>query len=102
MKIPKTVKRYCPSCKKHTEHKVSQTKRRNPSPFGYGSKVRAKKRGAARGTGNKGRYSKPAISKFKMTGKKQSKKTDLRMQCAACKKSHTQRRSTRAKKVEFK
>ena len=101
MKLPKTQKRYCPSCKKHTEQKVSQNKRRNPTPFSYGSKVRAKRRGAARGTGNLGRYSKPAISKFKMTGKKQSKRTDLRMQCSVCKKTHAQKKSTRAKKVEF-
>jgi len=102
MKVPKTQKRYCPSCKVHTEQKLTQTKRRSPSPFGYGSKVRAKKRGAARGSGNLGRYSKPAISKFKMTGKKASKKTDFRLECTKCKKSHTQVKNTRAKKVELK
>ena len=102
MKLPKTMMRYCPVCRKHTSHKVSQTKRRSPSPFSYGSKIRAKKRGAARGMGNRGRYSKPAISKFKMTGKKTSKKSDIRLQCTVCKKSHTQRKNIRAKKVEFK
>ena len=39
----------------------------------YGSKNRAKRRGAARGIGNRGRYSKKAITKFKMTGKKMTK-----------------------------
>lgn len=104
MKLPKLVKRYCPYCKKHTEHKVSQAKRKTPSsthPLGYGSKKRAKLRGSARGAGNLGRYSKPAITKFKMGGKKTSKKTDLRYQCVVCKKSHTQKKGKRAKKVEF-
>jgi len=102
MKLPKTLKRHCPYCKKHTEHKVSQTKRGSPRSMTYGSKVRAKRRGSARGIGNRGRYSKPAISKFKMTGKKMSKKTDLRYECKECKKTHMQKKGFRAKKVEFK
>jgi large subunit ribosomal protein L44e len=104
MKIPKTTKRLCPHCKKHTEHKISSAKRKTPfsaHPMSYGSKKRAKLRGAARGYGNKGRYSKPAISKFKMTGKKVSKKTDLRYQCKECKKSHVQKKGVRMKRVEF-
>ena len=102
MKLPKTIKRYCPYCKKHTEHKVSQAKKKNPRSMTYGSKIRAKRRALARGVGNKGRYSKPAISKFKRTGKKMSKKTDLRYECKECKKVHLQKRGFRAKKVEFK
>lgn len=102
MKKPKLMKRYCPHCKKHTEHTVAQAKKRTASSLTYGSKHRAKLRGAARGTGNLGRYSKPAISKFKMTGKKMSKKTDLRYGCKECKKLHVQNKGLRAKKVEFK
>lgn len=102
MKLPKTSKRYCPYCKNHTEHKVAQNKKRNPRSMTYGSKVRAKRRGLARGVGNRGRYSKPAITKFKMTGKKMSKKTDLRYECKTCKKIHMQKKGFRAKKVEFK
>ena len=101
MKKPKVIKRYCPYCKAHTEHKVSQNKKRNASSLTYGSKIRAKKRGKARGKGGKGRYSKPAISKFKMTGKKLSKKTDLRYECKTCKKVHMQSKGIRAKRVEF-
>jgi len=78
MKIPKLVKRLCPFCKKHTEHKVSQVKKKQASSLSYGSKVRAKRRGAARGQGGMGRYSKPPITKWKLTGKKTSKKVDLR------------------------
>ena len=102
MKLPKSIKRHCPYCKKHTEHKVAQAKKRKPRSMTYGSKVRAKRRGSARGIGNRGRYSKPAISKFKMTGKKMSKKTDLRYECKECKKTHMQKKGLRAKKVEFK
>ena len=102
MKIPKTRKRFCPYCKKHTEHKVMANKKKNPRSMTYGSKLRAKRRGSARGTGNMGRYSKPAITKFKMTGKKTSKKTDLRYECSVCKKQHMQIKGYRARKVEFK
>ena len=101
MKKPKVIKRYCPYCKSHTEHKVNQNKKKNASSLTYGSKVRAKRRGAARGKGSLGRYSKPAISKFKMTGKKLSKKTDLRYECKTCKKVHVQKQGIRAKRVEF-
>lgn len=101
MKIPKAIKRYCPYCKKHTEHKVTQNKKKAASSLTYGSKVRARRRGKARGHGNLGRYSKPAVTKFKMTGKKTTKKTDLRYECKECKKMHVQYQGIRAKRVEF-
>ena len=101
MKKPKLIKRFCPYCKKHTEHKISQNKKKNARSLSYGSKIRARRRGRARGTGNLGRYSKPAVTKFKMTGKKVTKKTDFRFECKECKKSHTQAKGIRAKKVEF-
>jgi ribosomal protein L44E len=59
------------------------------------------KRGLRRGYGNHGKYSRPAIASFKMTGKKMSKKTDLRYTCKGCKKTHVQPEGFRAKKVEF-
>jgi len=102
MKLPKIMRRYCPYCKKHTEHKVAPTKKKSPSSLSYGSKIRARRRGAARGMGNRGRYSKPAISKFKMTGKKATKKTDLRYTCKECSKTHVQRKGFRSKRIEFK
>ncbi|RMF05509.1 50S ribosomal protein L44e [Candidatus Woesearchaeota archaeon] len=101
MKVPKNVKTHCPYCKKHTEHKVTQNKRKNASSLSYGSKVRARRRGKARGFGNLGRYSKPAVTQFKMTGKKTTKKTDLRFECKECKKTHIQGKGVRAKRVEF-
>jgi len=101
MKVPKLRNRFCPYCKKHTQHKIAQNKKKNPSSMSYGSKTRARKRGCARGLGNRGRYSKPAITKFKMTGKKQTKKTDFRYECSVCKKQHMQKGGFRAKKIEF-
>jgi ribosomal protein L44E len=101
MKLPKLIKRYCKYCKKHSEQKVAPSKRGSPSTMTYGSKVRAKKRGVARGIGNRGRYSKKAITKFKMTGKKMTKKTDLRYTCKECKKTSVQNQGMRAKRVEF-
>ena len=101
MKLPKTVNRYCRKCKKHTSHKIAQSKKKAPSSLSHGSKIRARRRGRARGSGNLGRYSKPAITKWKMTGKKSTKKTDLRFECTVCKKSSVQRKGFRAKKIEF-
>jgi len=102
MKIPKEIKRLCPYCKKHTTHKVSASKKRAPSSLAHASKYRAKLRGKGRGCGNRGKYgSKPAITKWKMTGKKSSKKTDFRYECKECKKTHMQSSGIRAKKVEF-
>ena len=99
--MPKNKRTYCPTCKKHTEHKVFEVKKGQPSSLKYGSKVRARLRGKARGFGNLGRYSKPAVTKFKMTGKKQTKKTDLKFQCSICKKYHLQRKGFRTKRLEL-
>ena len=101
MKIPKTVKRLCKTCKTHTQHKVAQNKKKAASPLSRGSKVRAKRRGVARGNGNLGRYSKPAVTKFKRTGAKNTKKTDLRYTCGGCKKISCQSSGIRAKRVEL-
>lgn len=105
MKIPKTQKRYCPFCKKHSEHKVVHQKFKGLNKIHTqtrGSQVRAKKRGRRAGIGNKGRFSRPAVAKRKMTGAKTSKKTDLRLTCQECKKTHVQRKSKRSKKIELK
>ncbi len=103
MKVPKITKRYCPKCKKHTDQKITSAKKRTAGsahPLAKFAKVRS---GFGKGVGNLGRYgSRPAISKFKMTGKKTSKKTDFRYECSVCKKSTVQKKGIRSKKVEFK
>ncbi len=103
MKIVKVIKRYCPYCKKHSEHKISQAKKRTPGSAHPLAKAAKKRSRFGKGMGNLGKYgSKPPISKFKMTGKKTSKKTDFRYECKVCKKTHVQKKGFRAKKVEFK
>ncbi|MBT4446833.1 50S ribosomal protein L44e [archaeon] len=101
MKIPKVQKRLCRKCKTHTEHKLAQNKRKTASSLSKGSKVRAKRRGLARGNGGHGRYSKPAVTKFKRTGAKSTKKTDFRYTCQVCKKSSIQAKGIRSKRVEL-
>lgn len=101
MKVAKAQKRLCPTCKKHTEHKVSQNKRKQASSLKRGSKYRATERGLATGHGNLGRYSKPAVTKFKRTGAKTTKKTDLRYQCMECQRIQIIGKGTRAKRVEM-
>jgi large subunit ribosomal protein L44e len=105
MKLPKTRNTYCPSCKKHTEHKIIEGKKRtrgSAHPLSWGSKKRIKSRGHL-GVGNHGKYSKPAISKWRMAGRKTSKKVDLRFECSVCKKMHGMSKGGfRTRKVEFK
>lgn len=104
MKIPKKIKRYCPKCKKHTETIVADAKKKTRStarPMSRGSNARIMARGDRRGFGNHGRYSKPAVSKFKRTGAKASKKTDLRYKCSVCGRTQVQAIGLRAKKIEF-
>jgi large subunit ribosomal protein L44e len=101
MKVPKTIKRFCKVCKTHTEHKVSQSKKKAASSLSHGSKYRARLRGRARGLGNLGRYSKPAVTKFKRAGAKNTKKTDFRYTCSKCKKTSCQGYGLRVKRVEL-
>lgn len=103
MKIPKTKKTYCPKCKKHTEHKVSQAKSTGArGTLKRGSISRSKKRGLGRGAGNKGRWgSKPPITKWKRSGAKTSKTIVLKLTCKECNKSSILP-LRRAKKVESK
>jgi len=101
MKFPKTTKRYCPYCRKHTEHKISLVSSGHKrGTLKRGSPQRARKRGRNRGYGNLGRYSKPAITKWKRKTKA-TKKTNLLYTCQVCKKSHGQRKGKRAGKIQI-
>lgn len=103
MNIPKQVKRYCKHCKTHTLHKIAIVKGKERSSLKKGSIQRARKRGRGQGYGNKGKWgSKPAISKWKRTGAKISKKTNLKYTCSECKKTSIQRQGIRTKKIEVK
>lgn len=102
MKLPKLIKRLCKKCKTHTEHKVTQAKRKTPGAAHPLAKAAKKRSGFGKGTGNLGKYgSKPAINKFKMTGAKTTKKIDMRYQCKECNKSSVQAKGIRCKKLEM-
>lgn len=103
MKIPKITRRYCPKCKKHTQHTISLAKKKDRSTLKHGAIKRAKKRGLGRGAGNLGRWgSKGSMSKWKRYGAKISKKQDIRYKCKECGKTTAIKRAKRAKKLEFK
>lgn len=94
MKLPKEMKRYCPSCKKHTLHKVKEIKNRGKNkahPLSKYSTVRLAMRGigVGIGRGNAGRYSRGALNSWKRYNKKHSKKIDMRYTCNECGKTHT-------------
>jgi len=100
MKIPKKTTRYCPFCKKRTEHKIdivgTGSKR---GSLKRGSLTRAKKRNAMPGKGNKGRYgSKPAIKSWKRKTKTTTRKV-LIYTCQECKKSKHAKKSKRVSKI---
>jgi len=91
MKIPKIQKRYCPYCKKHTEHTVTQVKGKRRRKNTKDERSADRKR--------KGYGSFP----FKKPEgrEKPSKKIDLRYLCKECKKKHIVGKGFRIKKVEL-
>lgn len=107
MKFPKEIKRYCPSCKKHTLQKVKNEKNRGKNKthtLTQFSSIRLKLRGLWRGqgTGNKGAKSRGAMNSWKRYNKKHSKRIDLRFTCTECKKVNVSSgRSQRTKKISI-
>ncbi len=103
MNIPKTLKRYCPYCKKHTEQKIVMVSSGHKrGSLKKGSMTRARRRGVGRGMGNLGKWgSKPAVTSWKRK-KKKKKKTNLMYTCSVCSKSTLQRKGNRCSKVTFK
>jgi len=90
MKVPKLMRKFCPKCKNYREMTVAQTKQKGKNkthPLSRGSRVRMRQRGLDRGHGNKGSLSRGAISSWKMTGAKTSKKLNLTLKCKECGKS---------------
>ncbi len=101
MKIPKTTNRYCPYCRKKTKQNIkSVSTGAKRGTLTRGSKSRARRRGLSRGIGNKGKYSKPAVSKFKRKSKT-NKKTNIMYTCDECGKSKYRqgRRNKRTSKL---
>ena len=91
MKIPKKQKRFCPYCKKHTEHKmgkVSSGKQRRALAAGQRRFKRKMKGFGSFPKSNPKDRAKP------------TKKLDLRYECKECKKKHTIGHGFRVKKFE--
>ncbi len=99
MKIPKTINKYCPYCRKVTQHKViivKSVKARTGLVWGA-RRAREEKKGI----GNKGKYSKRPLSQRKRGIIKTSKGVDIRIECQVCKKQSIWHIEGRYKKVEF-
>lgn len=91
MKIPKTQKRYCPFCKKHTTHAVEEAKRR---PRRQDTKSQRRFLRKMKGYGS--------FPKENPKGReKPTRKLDLRYKCSECGKRHSIGEGYRVKKVEF-
>ena len=94
MKFPKTQRKYCPYCKKHTEQKVSIFKAK--------SRPKTKKRSLKWGV----RHYAEIMSGYGGTTRivvspvKTSKKVALRFECTVCKKKYFKQHPKRAGKVE--
>jgi large subunit ribosomal protein L44e len=104
MKLPQKTRRYCPKCKKHTEHKVSTAKQKSRSathPMSRGSSKRAELRGLKSGTGNKGKWgSKPAVKSWKRKTKV-TKRIAIEYTCNECKKTHQIKKAIRTSRIEI-
>jgi len=96
MKMPKQIKTICPFCRKHTLQKVYESKKRAASALTRGARAKLR----VPGHGGKGRFSRPPIGDWKLTGWNTPRR-DLRLECSVCKKSHTRKKSFRAKKFEL-
>ena len=90
MKRPRKLKRYCPTCKKHTLHEVHRIKKRKASELKQGQRrFRRVTRGYV------------GFPSPKPEGReKTSRRAGLKYTCTECKKSH-QPASQRAKKIEI-
>ena len=89
MKIKSELNKYCPRCRKHTEHSVSIGKP------GKRRRIAAGERRMARKTRGYGSFPKPIQKRFAKT----TKKTVLKLKCKEC--EHIiQSKSIRLKKVE--
>ena len=93
MKMPQIVRKYCPFCKKHTEHKIRRERIGSKSRRALAEGQRRFKR-ILKGYGGfprpnpKGR-------------EKPTRKVDLRFQCQECKREHIIREGFRVKKFEI-
>ncbi|MDG6225829.1 MAG: 50S ribosomal protein L44e [Candidatus Thermoplasmatota archaeon] len=90
MKLPRSIKRYCPKCKVHTPHEVERVKKRRASELAWGQRRFRKV------TAGYGGFPRP-----KPEGReKPTKRIQLRFKCQTCGKAH-QPPTLRTKKFEL-
>lgn len=95
MKIPKTQRKYCPKCDKHTEHKVKKESvgpRLNPSEQSKGQRRSSRRE---KGYGNSGKSSK------QIGGEKPTRRVDLRYECQECGREQIIGKGFRVKRLEI-
>ena len=98
MKVPKTVKRYCPKCKVHTLQSVSHNKvGKKRGALSLGER-RHKRRSGITGYGG---FPQPKPEKSARHRKKTSKKIDLLYKCSVCNKTTNLKNTFRAKEFEI-
>ncbi len=103
MKLPKETRRYCPYCKKHTLASVATAKQKARSsgrPLSRWSAVRTRLRNYRAGTGNLGRFSKPAVKSWKRKTKT-TKRITVTYTCKECKKTKQIKKAIRAGRIEI-
>ena len=95
MNIPKTMKTYCPKCKKHTAHNVGKIKfQKSPTKKGAMSWGQVKQEKKIKGYTSK--------LGGKKTVEKQTKKSVLVIECPVCKKKQQRSYANLKKAIEFK
>ena len=106
MKMPRTIKRYCPYCKTHTEQEVERVKKKKASELKWGQRrfrkvtagygVKWGQRRFRKVTAGYGGFPRP-----KPEGReKPTKRINLRYRCTQCKKANISP-CIRAKKFEL-
>ena len=91
MIIPKTQQRYCPFCRKHTEHIVEEAKRK---PRRQDTRSQRRFLRKMKGYGS--------FPKENPKGReKPTRKSDFRYVCSVCKKKHPIGKGFRVKKIEW-
>lgn len=88
--MPKSIKMYCPYCKKHTMHEVERVRKKKASEF------KAGQRRFRRVTSGYGGFPRPRFE----GREKPTKRLSLRFRCEECGKAIT-RPTQRAKKFEL-
>ncbi|MFH0889867.1 MAG: 50S ribosomal protein L44e [Candidatus Aenigmatarchaeota archaeon] len=94
MKYPRKVRKYCQTCKKHTEQTVERAKKRGRA---MGHPMSQSQRRFKRKLAGYGAFPRPNPK-----GRaKPTTKVDLRFKCTVCGKKHVSGKGFRVKKLEF-